>query len=816
MNKLTRTLAGALAAVLTVGSFAACGKKKQNLPEKQVLDHVYKYETTTLATYDEVKWDDDAQKDFNGFTQVENSVVSPSGYAYRTTTVDKDYNTTAMTVTFGKFDGSAPATVDCAFTTDGEDSVYISEMAVVEGGLAAIVDENRVVGYEKEGEDTYPIYESKTYLRMYGFDGAKLSDAEITASLFGIADTGEGSYFGVSQLTTDGTDLFMLLHSDDASATGKLFRLGTDGSLKETITLADGGEYYFQSLYFFGGNRLFASYYDQGGGGTSAFILNTETGEKTKITRDSFPGSYSVFYNSFGGPDGMYMFDSTVGVYKIDPDAMTQELVCNFLNSDFIFSSGDTGYSGIPVASLGDGRFAILRNSTKSGKTSTLLSVLTPADPAAIQPKYIITVASVGYAYNFEEQVVAFNLASDEYRIKYVNYRDYNTSEDYTLGAKQLKADILAGNVPDILIADESFSAATYMNKGIFADLYTYIDKDESLSRDKFLPNILSACELNGKLYELPTGIYLFGMVGEKSKIAEFGGLTMREFAEKVAALPEGVQFVRDGDNSRDQMLRMLFFINYADFIDDAVGKCDFDNDDFRALLEFVKTVPEKSLWDDPNFNSETYDWDAYDNMYKDGKAIAQISGLTDFFGFEDMSYTFGTMETDIVGLPSKDRNGFAFSATQLKFLISAKSPFADESWKFVRQFFADDVQNALNYGFPVTVSALDAAKQAALDKIASRDAEGKEATGEIVGYQISDDGVTIPIYDQGMRYETPADVEHIYDIVLSVKKQLGYDESIYNVIMEEASAFFSGEKSVEEVTKLINNRVGIILTENR
>ena len=33
---------------------------------------------------------------------------------------------------------------------------------------------------------------------------------------------------------------------------------------------------------------------------------------------------------------------------------------------------------------------------------------------------------------------------------------------------------------------------------------------------------------------------------------------------------------------------------------------------------------------------------------------------------------------------------------------------------------------------------------------------------------------------------------------------------------MEEASAYFSGEKSVEEVTKLINNRVGIILTENR
>ena len=816
MNRFTRVLAGALAAVLAAGSLAACGEKKRKLPEKQVLDHVYKYETKTLATYDEVKWDEDAQKDFKGYTEVQDTVISPAGYAYRTVTVDKDYNTTAQSVSFGRFDGSDPVTVDTGLPAGSGDAVYFSATAVVPQGLAAVMDENRVIGEQKVDGETVPIYEQKTYLRIYGFDGAKLSETEITPALFGLADTGANGYFGVDRVITDGKDLYMTLRSDNTEATGKLFHLGADGSPKEPIALADGGDYYFQSLYFFGEGKLFASYYDQSGGGSTAFILDIATGKKTKVERDSFPGGYAVLYNSFGGPDGMYLFDSTVGVYKLDTDAMTQEMVCNFLNSDFIFSSGSMSYSNLPLASLGDGRFAALRSSTKKGKTTTQLSVLEPADPAALQPKYIITVASAGYAYDFEEQVVNFNLSSEEYRIKYVNYGTYNTTEDYTLGVKQLKADILAGNVPDILIADESFSAADYMNKGVFADLYTYIDKDETLTRDKFLPNILSASELNGKLYELPTSVYIFGMMGEKSRVAEFGGLTMREFADKVAALPDGVKFVRDGDNTRDQMLRMLFFINYADFINRADATCDFDNDDFRALLEFVKTVPEKSMREDPNFNSDTFDWDAYNNMYKEGTAIAQISGLTDFFGFENMSYTFGTLETDLVGLPSRDRNGYAFSATQLKFLLSAKSPFADEGWKFIRQFFTDDVQTSLEYGFPVTVSALNAAKQAALDKIEKRAAEQKEGTGEVNGYMVGDNGVTIPIYDQGTRYETAADVEHIYDIVMSTKKQLGYDESIYNVIMEEASAYFSGEKSVEEVTKLINNRVGIILTENR
>ena len=146
MNRFTRAIAAGLAAVLAAGSLAACGEKKRKLPEKQVLDHVYKYETKTLATYDEVKWDEDAQKDFKGYTEVQDTVISPAGYAYRTVTVDKDYNTTAQSVSFGRFDGSDPVTVDTGLPTGSGDAVYFSATAVVPQGLAAVMDENRVIG----------------------------------------------------------------------------------------------------------------------------------------------------------------------------------------------------------------------------------------------------------------------------------------------------------------------------------------------------------------------------------------------------------------------------------------------------------------------------------------------------------------------------------------------------------------------------------------------------------------------------------------------------------------------------------------------
>lgn len=813
MNKFTRFLSLALAAVTAAGCLAACGSKTK-LPDKQTVDHVYRYESTVLATYDEVKWDDSTE--FKGYTQLEDSALSENGYVYRTTSVDKDYNTTATSLTFGKFDGSAPAEIALDLPKSEQGWLYVAGQTVTPRGIAAVVVRTEVVGEQGEGDTTEPIYETKTLLVQYGFDGALLGETEITPELFGLKVSEDG-YFSIHQILSKGDDLYFTVDSDDSTVTGKLFCLDASGKAKEPVVFAENGVEYIQSIFFFGADKLFFSYYDMNTGEPSGAVLDLATGERISITPSTFPGGYSAVYAPFGGADGMYTDDSSTGIYKLDPATGTQTLLLDYINSDFIYNASNMVYSGSkPFVGLSGDRFAALLTTTKNGKSTTSLTIFEPADPATLLPKYLITVASAGYAYNFQEQVVEFNLSSDEYRIKYVDYSDYNTSEDRTLGAKQLTSDLLAGNIPDVLISDGQFQAAKYVNKGIFADLYGYMDKDGEVTRDIFLPNILAACEQNGKLYELPSSFGVFGMMGEKSKIAEFDNLTIREFAEKVAALPEDVSFVRPGDYSREEMLRVLLFINYSDYINAADGTCDFDNDEFRAMLEFIKTVPEKSRWEEDGFDAENYDWDAYDNMYKEGKAIAEISGFGSFFGFEDMAYTFGKLETDLVGLPSKDRNGYAFTTTNLQFLISAKSPFADEAWKFVRLFFTDEAQTSLEYGFPVTKTALDKAKQAALDIIASRNADDEEGTGEITGWMSSLDGVARPIYDNGRRKETAQDVERIYTIATSVSKRLGYDESVYNVISEEASAYFAGEKSVDEVTKLINNRVSIVLSETR
>ena len=44
----------------------------------------------------------------------------------------------------------------------------------------------------------------------------------------------------------------------------------------------------------------------------------------------------------------------------------------------------------------------------------------------------------------------------------------------------------------------------------------------------------------------------------------------------------------------------------------------------------------------------------------------------------------------------------------------------------------------------------------------------------------------------------------------------MDYDTSIINIVKEEAAAYFAGQKSAEEVTKLIQSKANIYINEQK
>ena len=84
-----------------------------------------------------------------------------------------------------------------------------------------------------------------------------------------------------------------------------------------------------------------------------------------------------------------------------------------------------------------------------------------------------------------------------------------------------------------------------------------------------------------------------------------------------------------------------------------------------------------------------------------------------------------------------------------------------------------------------------------------------------------SDDDRMAYAYDQSkqdlvkMKPLTQDEIKKFYDYVLSIKTQGCNDSSICDIVSEETSAFFGGQKTAEEVADLIQNRVTTYLNEN-
>ena len=92
--------------------------------------------------------------------------------------------------------------------------------------------------------------------------------------------------------------------------------------------------------------------------------------------------------------------------------------------------------------------------------------------------------------YDLKRKVVEYNKSGDTYRIVVKEYNTYNTSEDYTLGVKQLNNDIISGGMPDILVVDSNMSMDSYIAKGLVANVDDLIAGDEELSKNDYLQNV--------------------------------------------------------------------------------------------------------------------------------------------------------------------------------------------------------------------------------------------------------------------------------------------------------------------------------------
>ncbi|MBE5864857.1 MAG: extracellular solute-binding protein [Lachnospiraceae bacterium] len=605
-----------------------------------------------------------------------------------------------------------------------------------------------------------------------------------------------GSWAYISALTIiPGGNIALLVGGD----TQGIIEISTTGVAQELKAMPDLEKYLVNPGYTAEApnNRMLLSYYSDDWSKLSVLFYNFNDGTMTA----DFPLPANITYNGLSNlcvdkKDDL-IYTNSQGVFKYHIGDKDAKQMMSFVNSDLNISHFDA------FLYLDDKQFiGFYSVYDEINYTRTIEGgIFTKVNPEDVPDKELLVLATNYIANDIKQRVVDFNKSSQTHRIMIKDYSQYVSDEDYMAGYTQLNNDIIAGNMPDILVVDSNMSLGSYASKGLLADIGELIAKDEELSKEEYMTNVFEACKLDGKLYEIIPSFYVSTYLGKKSLIGEPKEWTLQEAQAVVDRMPEGAQLF--SEMTRGGYISTVYEICGNEFIDDATGKCSFDSPEFIAIMEYANTLPEEI--DDSYYEGDWYT--SYESQYREDRTLLSNHSIS---GMESLVYaingTFGE-EVTCVGLPSSGGNGAALYVGN-SYAISAKSKHQDVAWEFMRYYLTDEYQNTLEWQLPISKDRFEVLAQKATKNPVYKDENGNEVE-DSYHYWINDEDVILePL--------TQEQVDEISAYIATVDTRAWQNSEIRNILDEEMAAYFSGQKSAKEVAGLIQNRVQLMVNENR
>ncbi|MBR1701138.1 MAG: extracellular solute-binding protein [Lachnospiraceae bacterium] len=386
-----------------------------------------------------------------------------------------------------------------------------------------------------------------------------------------------------------------------------------------------------------------------------------------------------------------------------------------------------------------------------------------------------------------QEAIAAFNRYQDEVWIEPVVYVE---GYDYDEGYEKLKLELLQGKAPDI-IATEGIDYEVLANAGAFMDLYGFMDEDTEGNRERFVSSVLKAYEVDGKLYTAAPNFFIYSMWGGSSLVQERSGVDMEELMRILHEKGGSVNSIY-GFGGDESVLRTLCTLGMDEFVDWDKDTCDFTGEGFCELLEFVKEYRE------PQF----------DSLYKAirEREILLSEGMIGSVEEYCLQSELYGERVEFIGYPSAKGSGVAASMNGM-LAINAKSGNPQEAWKFVK-FYLLHGYDYDRVGFPLMRERLEEVFTEAMEERQEPGEDGVTERGAKISYREKD------IVDLVIFKAEKEDVEAVRNLVERVTGKFEYNNEIQNIIDEEAESFFRGQKSLGQVTEVIQNRVQLYLNE--
>ena len=653
-----------------------------------------------------------------------------------------------------------------------------------------------------------------SYLMHIAADGSTIASIDLSDT--NADDTEDGMSSNLSSFAVDAAGNLYV------SDYNNIYVLDAEGNVQFKLD----GSQYNGSLYRLNAQQVGVMWYnytddvnaaDENGQYFVPIDLETKDwGEKVKL-----PPNVGSILPGDDAYDFYYTYNNNIYGYAAKTD--TKEKLVDWLACD-VDTNNMSGY-----AMLSDSRVAALMQDWNTDPTTYQLIVLHRVDASEIKEKKVLTLACMYLDWNLRSMIVEYNKTNDEYRINVVDYSEYATDDDYNAGVTKLTTEIISGSVPDIFLTS-NLPIDKYAAKGVIADLNTFMDGGNGLSRDYFVPQVMSALEKDGKLYELPTSFSVQTAYALSSIASQYDTWNVAAVQDAMTQLQEGATVFSDGW-TKNTALSNCLSRNLSAFVDWTTGKCEFDSEAFQQLLAFCNSFPaETSDGDGAIAYASSADiavddamWESDATRITNGKQLMSTTGMYSFDSYIWNVYAIRDKIT-FTGYPTEDGSGSSFEL-QMPMAISSVTKYPDAAWDFVcsiiKKMNTID-ENNYYYGFPISQAAFDAemtdimTEQYQLDENGEQvdwDGDGEPDKAIRGSYETMENGETVY---KDVYALTQEDIDQILGVINSTRSVYDYDQEILDIITDEVAAYFAGDKDVQTTANMIQSRVNLYVQEQR
>ena len=511
-------------------------------------------------------------------------------------------------------------------------------------------------------------------------------------------------------------------------------------------------------------------------------LANGKIGEPSKCFGENNADKGLSF--SRGEGYGLY---AALGNYIYGYDSKEDKIteIANLRDSDIGFEEGINRFIAV-----NEGEFWATFCKDNGG---VYLSKLTKVNPEDVKEKTTVTLGGAYINSDIINEVHKFNKTNDEYRIQVIDYAEDCLSDDEAdRSVEKFNLDILSGKAPDILaVSEDSSDISGYIDKGVLMDLGPLFDKGGALENIEFLPNVFEMMHTKDKIYTVFSRFTVNTLAIRKRFAEGRTSLSISDCEEIIDKTGVGYKAAFGSDSYKEGII--YCGVDFDKYLDPENGKCNFTDPDFIELLTFADKFPEQSEYDYGMFDE--------DRGYLEDKAIFRYSPLSNFRDYAMLKYGVFQDDISLVGCINSNSENSAKICPLAEVGINSKTKYKDAAVQFIKSMFENYDPSNIYSSFPSDKASFEAAKKAATQK-----------RGEDDYFSLGYDRIkATPL--------TEAEVQELSNYILSIKNHddnFGFYTEINRIIMEELPAFFGGQKTVEEVAGIIQNRATTYMNENK